>query len=78
MPSSRPTPTALLAIIDDIAARLAPDDPQSARVQTLSVFAMMIGTLQLSRALADRQLADAVLAQGIQNVLALLGARQRT
>jgi hypothetical protein len=39
---------------------------------------MMIGTLQLSRALADRQIADAVLAQGIQNVLALLGARQRT
>ena len=54
----------LLAIIDDIAARLAPDNPQSARVQTLSVFAMMIGTLQLSRALADRQLADAVLDAG--------------
>ncbi len=68
----------LLAVIDDIGARLAPDNPQSARVQTLSVFAMMIGTLQLSRALADRQVADAVLAQGIQNVLALLGARQRT
>ena len=49
----------VLAIIDDIAARLAPDDPQSARVKTLSVFAMMVGTLQLSRALADRQLADA-------------------
>ena len=37
---------------------------------------MMIGTLQLSRALADRQVADAVLAQGIQNVLAL--GRQAT
>ena len=48
----------VLAVIDDIAARLAPDDPQSARVKTLSVFAMMVGTLQLSRALADRQLAD--------------------
>ena len=44
----------LPAIIDDIGARLAPDNPQSARVQTLSDFAMMIGTLQLSRALADR------------------------
>ena len=64
----------LLAVIDDIAARLAPDDPQSARVKTLSVFAMMAGTLQLSRALADRQLADEVLEQGIQNALALLGA----
>ncbi len=62
----------VLVVIDDIAARLAPDDPQSARVKTLSVFALMVGTLQLSRALADRQLADAVLDQGIQNALAIL------
>lgn len=31
----------------------------------------MIGTSQLSRALADRQLADQVLEQGVQNALAL-------
>ena len=67
----------LLAVIDDIAARLTPDDPQSARVKTLSVFALMVGTLQLSRALADRQLADAVLEQGIHNALALLDAEQQ-
>jgi TetR/AcrR family transcriptional regulator, transcriptional repressor for nem operon len=67
----------LLAIIDDIAARLAPDDPPSARAKTLSVFALMVGTLQLSRALADRQLADEVLEQGIENALALLGAEQQ-
>ena len=48
----------LLAVIDDVAARLAPHNPQSARVKTLSVFALMAGTLQLSRALADRQLAE--------------------
>ena len=64
----------LLAVIDDIAARLAPDDPPSARAKTLSVFALMVGTLQLSRALADRQLADEVLEQGIHNALALLDA----
>jgi AcrR family transcriptional regulator len=67
----------LLAVIDDIAARLTPQDPQSARVTTLNIFAMMIGTLQLSRALADRHLADEVLAQGIHNVLALLDAGER-
>jgi len=67
----------LLAVIDDIAARLAQEDPQSARVKTLSVFAMMAGTLQLSRALADKQLADAVLDQGLQNALALLSAGQQ-
>ena len=32
----------------------------------------MVGTLQVSRALADQELADAVLEQGIQNALALL------
>jgi AcrR family transcriptional regulator len=61
-----------LAIIDDVAARLAPDDPHSARVQALGVFALMVGTLQVSRALVDQSLAGAVLEQGIQNALALL------
>jgi hypothetical protein len=37
----------------------------------------MAGTLQLSRALADRQLADDVLDQGIQNSLTLLDATQQ-
>jgi TetR/AcrR family transcriptional regulator, transcriptional repressor for nem operon len=67
----------LLVVIDDIAARLAPDDPPSARAKTLSVFALMVGTLQLSRALADPQLADEILEQGIRNTLALLGAEQQ-
>jgi TetR/AcrR family transcriptional regulator, transcriptional repressor for nem operon len=64
----------VLAFIDDIAARLAPHDPLSARVKTLSVYAQMIGTLQLSRALADKQLADEILEQGIRNALTVLDA----
>jgi TetR/AcrR family transcriptional regulator, transcriptional repressor for nem operon len=68
----------LLAVIDDLADRLAPEDTQSARVKILSVFAMMIGTLQLSRALVDHQLADAVLEQGTHNALTLLGITQDT
>ena len=67
----------LLAVIDDVAARLAPGDPPRARAKTLSVFALMAGTLQLSRALADPQLADEVLEQGLQNALTLLGAGQQ-
>ena len=63
----------VLAVTDGIAARLAPDDPLSVRTKTLSAYAMMAGTLQLSRALADPQLADEVLEQGIHNALALLG-----
>lgn len=61
------------AIMAEVATRLAPDDPRSARGTTLSLYTMMIGTLQLSRALADRRLSDEVLEQGIQNALALLG-----
>ncbi len=62
-----------VAIIDDVAARLVPDDPQSARLQALGVFALMVGTLQVSRALADQRLADEILEQGVHNALALLG-----
>ena len=62
----------LLAVIDDVAARLGSNDPSWARMKTLSVFALMVGTLQVSRALANRQLADEVLEHGIQNALALM------
>ena len=65
----------MLAIADEIASRLAPADPQSARATALGLFAVLIGTLQLSRSLAVRQLADEVLEQGIDNALTLL-ARQ--
>ena len=66
----------VLAIADEIAARLAPDDPESARATTLSLFALLIGTLQLSRALADRQLAacDQVLHELVHPVAAGGGA----
>jgi hypothetical protein len=62
------------AILAEIATRLAPDDPRSARGTTLNLYTMMIGTLQLARALADRKLSDEVLEQGIQNAVALMGA----
>ena len=62
----------LLAVIDDVAARLGSNDPSWARMKTLSVFALMVGSLQVSRALANRQLADEVLEHGIQNALALM------
>ncbi|MEU6352685.1 TetR/AcrR family transcriptional regulator [Streptomyces sp. NPDC047072] len=66
----------VLTVADGIAARLAPDDPLSVRTMTLTAYAMMAGTLQLSRALTDRQLADRVLDQGVQNALALLGVAE--
>ncbi len=37
---------------------------------------MMVGTMQLSRALADRRFADEVLEHGLANALALLDSEQ--
>jgi TetR/AcrR family transcriptional regulator, transcriptional repressor for nem operon len=66
----------VLLLIEGIASRMAPDDPSSARVKALSLLALMAGTLQLSRALVDRQLSDQLLDQGVSNALALAGAGQ--
>jgi len=63
----------LMTIVDDIAARLAPRDPASARVRTLNAVALLIGTLQLARALADPALSGELLEQGLGNALAVLG-----
>ncbi|WP_339135234.1 TetR/AcrR family transcriptional regulator [Streptomyces sp. f51] len=65
----------VLAVIDGIAARLAPADPRSMRTKTLNVYAMMVGTLQLSRALSNRRLSDELLEEGIRNALTLLSAQ---
>lgn len=60
------------AVVDVVATEIAPQDPQAARVKLLNVFAMMVGTLQFARALADRALADQVLERGVRDVLTLL------
>jgi TetR/AcrR family transcriptional regulator, transcriptional repressor for nem operon len=67
----------LLGLIDHVAVLLPPSRGTPARVQALSLFASMIGTLQLSRALSDRLLADAVLQQGIDDVLSRMPTKRR-
>lgn len=64
----------VLVVIDGLAARMTPEDPLSARVKALSLLGLMAGTLQLSRALTDRQLSDDLLEQGLRNALALVDA----
>jgi len=59
-------------ILDEIASRLAPRNPPSARDKAIGLYTMMVGTLQLSRAVSDPELSGEVLAAGIQNALALL------
>jgi TetR/AcrR family transcriptional repressor of nem operon len=65
----------LLGIADDIAARLDPTDVEAARTDALTLFGMMIGTLQLARALTDRHLSDQLLARGVETALKLLDDR---
>lgn len=59
----------ILAIVDDLADRLTRVEPSRARLAVLAMFASMVGTIQLSRALTDRRLADDVLSQGVENAL---------
>lgn len=63
----------ILTMIDDLAALLGESDPGRGRSVALSVFASMVGTLQIARALPDDQLSREVLEQGIANVSLLLG-----
>ena len=60
--------------MDDIAGRLDPTNPEAARTDALTIFGLMVGTLQLARALTDRDLSDQLLAQGVKTALALLEA----
>ena len=59
-------------IIDEIASRLAPDDPGTAHGRAVNVFSLMVGTLQLSRAMADPDLSTEVLEQGLERALTLI------
>ena len=61
-------------ILDEISARLDPEDPASALGTALALYAMLIGTMQLARALSDRKLSDAVLTEGIKTATGMLPA----
>ena len=65
----------LMGVTDDIASRLDPTDVEVARTDALTLFGLMVGTLQLARALTDRDLSDQLLAQGADTALKLLDNR---
>ena len=65
----------LMGTIDEIALRLDPTDVEAARTDALTVFGLMVGTLQLARALTDRDLSDQLLARGVETALNLLDNR---
>jgi TetR/AcrR family transcriptional repressor of nem operon len=65
----------LMGVIDDIASRLGPTDAEAARTDALTLFGLMLGTLQLARALTDRDLSDQLLARGVETSMKLLNDR---
>ena len=64
-----------MGVVDDIALRLEPTDAEAARSDALTLFGLMIGTLQLARALTERDLSDQLLARGVETALKLLDGR---
>jgi AcrR family transcriptional regulator len=65
----------LMGVIDDIASRLDPTDAEAARTDALTLFGLMLGTLQLARAITDRDLSDQLLARSLETALKLLDDR---
>jgi TetR/AcrR family transcriptional repressor of nem operon len=63
-------------VLSGIAERLAPKDPQSARGAAYGLYALLVGTLQLSRAVPDRRLADQILDDGVESALVLLRSKR--
>src|SRR3954468_563194 len=68
----------LLASAGASGAGLEPDAPAAARTDALTLFGLLVGTLQLSRALTDRALSAQLLAQGVETALKLLDDRTST
>jgi TetR/AcrR family transcriptional repressor of nem operon len=62
------------AILNQIAIRLQPEDPEAARGRALALFTLAVGTMQLARAVADKKFADQILEQGVANALTLIAA----
>jgi TetR/AcrR family transcriptional repressor of nem operon len=65
----------LMGVIDDIASRLDPTDAEAARADALTLFGLMLGTLQLARALTDRDLSAQLLARSVETAMKLLNDR---
>jgi TetR/AcrR family transcriptional regulator, transcriptional repressor for nem operon len=63
---------ALLILVDEVAALISSGNGAAARVRTLSAYALLVGSIQLSRCLTDPGLADAILEEGARNAMLIL------
>ncbi len=62
----------LMGVTHDVASRLDPTHAEASRTDALTLFGLMVGTLQLARALTDRALSDRLLDRGVETALQLL------
>lgn len=60
------------SIVEVIATHISPQDPAAARTSALGLFTVLVATLQLARAVSDRELSDGILRSGILNAQLLL------
>lgn len=60
------------AIVETIATHLSPRQPQKARHKAIGLFALLVGTLQLARAVSDERLSNEVLENGLRNALTFI------
>ena len=67
---------AMQDFVDEVAARLSPDDPSSARSDAIGLFTILVATMQLARAVTDRAFSDDILESGIANAQIILGRTQ--
>lgn len=59
------------SMIDAIARRLDAADPDAARDRAIGLFTLLVGSLQLARAVTDPALSDQILADALRNALTL-------
>jgi AcrR family transcriptional regulator len=65
---------AMQDFIDVVAAHLSPADPSATRTQAIGLITSLVASVQLARAVTDRQLSDEILESGIRNAQTLLDA----
>jgi TetR/AcrR family transcriptional repressor of nem operon len=61
-------------LIPLIASQITTDSPKARRRQAVAIYGMMVGTLQLARAVNDKKLSDEILESGVSAALELAGA----
>jgi TetR/AcrR family transcriptional repressor of nem operon len=65
-----------LALIEAITRRLA-GDPERMTEQAIGLFTLLVGSIQLARAVTDPDLSDRILAAAFSNAMTLVGATDR-